>query len=460
MLSSMWSNLRSGTRSGRGSGPAGPGSPSGQHREVLRLAVPAFVTLVAEPFFLLADSVVVGHLGTVPLAALGVAAAVLATTANLFIFLAYGTTGAVARRIGAEDHRGALDIGIDGLWLAFVLGLVAGIAMLVLAGDLAHWLGAHGAVHSPATTYLRISALSVPAMLINLASTGVLRGLQDTRTPLVVALIGFPANVVLNVTLVYGAGLGIAGSALGTALAQLGMAVALTTVVIRGARRDGASLRAHPTRVLGAARDGFPLLLRTLSLRAVLLVTTWVAASLGVVSLAAYQVSSTVWTTLAFALDALAIAGQALTGRYLGASDVAGARAATRLMLWYGVIGGAVCGVVILALHRVLPLAFTTDPRVRAALAGALIVVAVGQPLSGWVFVLDGVLIGAGDGRWLAGMQLVTLAAYVPVALVVRHQAHDVATLWWAFTGWMVLRGLALGLRSRGNAWMVVGATR
>jgi putative MATE family efflux protein len=449
MLSSMWSAHRPGS-----------GAPAGQHREVLRLAVPAFVTLVAEPVFLLADSVVVGHLGTVPLAALGVAAAVLATVANVFIFLAYGTTGAVARRLGADDHRGALAIGIDGLWLALVLGLLAGLAMLLLAGDLSTWLGARGLVHHPATTYLRISAASVPAMLVNLASTGVLRGLQDTRTPLVVALVGFPANVVLNVTFVYGAGLGIAGSALGTALAQLGMAVALTTVVVRGARRDGASLRAHPTRVLGAARDGFPLLLRTLSLRGVLLLTTWVAAGLGVVSLAAYQVSSTVWTTLSFALDALAIAGQALTGRYLGAGDVAGARAATRLMLWYGVAGGAVCGVVVLALHRVLPLASTTDPRVRTALAGALIVVAVGQPLSGWVFVLDGVLIGAGDGRWLAVMQLVTLAAYLPVALVVRHQAHDIATLWWAFTGWMVLRGLALGLRSRSDAWMVVGAQR
>ena len=181
----------------------------------------------------------------------------------------------------------------------------------------------------------------MPAILLNFASTGVLRGLQDTRTPLVVALVGFPANIVLNVTLVYGAHLGIAGSAWGTALAQLGMTMALITVVVRLARRDGASLRAHPTRVLGAAREGFPLLLRTLSLRGVLLMTTWVAAGLGVVPLAAYQVSSTVWSALTFALDALAIAGQALTGRYLGAGDVAGARAATRLMLWWGVGGGS-----------------------------------------------------------------------------------------------------------------------
>jgi putative MATE family efflux protein len=445
MLSSMWSAI----------GPKG-----GHHREVLRLAVPAFVTLVAEPVFLLADAVVVGHLGTVPLAALGVAAAVLGALANVFVFLAYGTTGAVARRLGAGDHRGALALGVDGLWLALVLGVLAGLAMLLLARDLASWLGADGAVLAPATTYLRISSISLPAMLVNLASTGVLRGLQDTRTPLVVALIGFPANVVLNVTLVYGAGLGIAGSAWGTALAQLGMAIALMSVVVRLARRDGATLSAHPTRVLGAARDGFPLLLRTLSLRAVLLITTWVAASLGVVSLAAYQVSSTVWTTLTFMLDALAIAGQALTGRYLGAGDVAGARAATRLMLWWGVGGGAVCAVALLALHRVLPLAFTTDAQVRAALAGALIVVAIGQPLSGWVFVLDGVLIGAGDARWLAVMQLVIMLAYVPIALLVRAHAGDIATLWWGFTLWMLVRGLALGWRARGDAWLVTGASR
>ncbi len=201
-----------------------------------------------------------------------------------------------------------------------------------------------------------------------------------------------------------------------------------------------------------------PLLLRTISLRAVLLLTTWVAAGLGVVSLAAYQVSSTVWTTLTFALDALAIAGQALTGRYLGAGDVAGARASTRLMLWWGVGAGVVFGAGLLAVHGVLPAAFTSDAAVRSALAAALVVVAVGQPLSGWVFVLDGVLIGAGDARWLAGMQLAILLAYLPAALLVRGQATGVAALWWAFTGWMLVRGVALGWRARGDAWLVTGA--
>jgi putative MATE family efflux protein len=449
MLSSMWS--------GRGDAAA---TSAGNAREVLRLAVPAFVTLVAEPVFLLADSIVVGHLGTVPLAALGIAAAALAASASIFVFLAYGTTSTVARRLGAGDRPGALGLGVDGLWLATGIGVLAGLAMFALAPDLARGLGGTGAVLPPATTYLRISALSVPAMLLNFAATGVLRGLQDTRTPLVVALIGFPLNVVLNVTLVYGAGLGIAGSAWGTAMAQAAMATTLVVVVVRLAARDGATLQPHPTRVLGAAREGIPLLLRTLSLRGVLLLTTVVAASLGVVSLAAYQVSSTIWSILAFALDALAIAGQALTGRYLGAGDVAGARAATRLMLWWGVAGGAVFGAIVLALHQVLPLAFTSDPHVRTVLAGALVVVAVGQPISGVAFVLDGVLIGAGDGRWLAGMQVVIFAAYVPMALLVRAHAVDITALWWVFTGWMLIRAAALCWRARGDAWLVTGATR
>jgi Na+-driven multidrug efflux pump len=192
------------------------------------------------------------------------------------------------------------------------------------------------------------------------------------------------------------------------------------------------------------------------------------------VPVAAYQVSVTVWSFLAFALDALAIAGQALTGKALGAGDVASARSATRTMTWWGVLGGAVLGAVVLALHQVLPPLFTSDPAVQQALAAGLVVVAVSQPLSGLVFVLDGVLIGAGDGRWLAGAQVAVLLAYLPLVLWVRStqtallaasdtagtQAHAVTALWWAVVAFMALRGLALGWRAKGDAWLVTGAAR
>jgi putative MATE family efflux protein len=442
-------------------------------RDVLRLAVPAFVALVAEPAFLLADAAIVGRLGTAPLAGLGVASAALAAAAGVFVFLAYGTTGVVARRTGAGDRHGALLAGLDGVWLALLLGVVTAVALLALAAQVADAFGASTAASGAATTYLRISALGLPAMLVTMAATGVLRGLQDTRTPLVVALVGFTANMGLNALLVLGLGWGIAGSATGTVIAQTGMALTLVAVVVRGVRGFGAKpgsigadgdggvrLRPHPWRVLAAARLGVPLLVRTLALRGVLLLTTWAAAAGGDVPLAAYQVSSTVWTLLTFALDALAIAAQALTGRALGAGDAAGARRLTGLMVRWGIVGGIVLGLLVLAAAPVLPVVFTSDPAVRAALVGALVVVALQQPLSGLVFVLDGVLIGAGDGRWLAGAQLLLLAAYVPVALVVRTHQLSAVGLWCGFGIFMALRGLALSWRARGEAWAVVGAHR
>ncbi|WP_343994888.1 MATE family efflux transporter, partial [Terrabacter terrae] len=315
-----------------------------------------------------------------------------------------------------------------------------------------------------ATTYLRISALGVPAMLVILAVTGVLRGLQDTTTPLVASVVGFGANILLNLLLVYGLHWGIAGSAWGTVLAQTGMGVALVTVLLVKARARHARLRPHPGRVLAAAQTGIPLLVRTLALRATLLVTTWVAASLGDVPLAAHQVAMTVWSFLAFALDALAIAGQAITGRALGAGDREGVRVAMGTMVRWGVWGGLALGLLLVALHGVVPALFTPDPAVQQALGAALVVVGLGQAIAGYVFVLDGVLIGAGDGRWLAWGMVATLAAYLPVILWVRaagpsdSPTRDVVVLWVAFTVFMVIRGLGLGWRARHDDWMVVGA--
>jgi putative MATE family efflux protein len=449
----------------------GPGS---QRREIIRLAVPAFLALVAEPLFLLADSAIIGHLGTTQLAGLGVASAALITAANIFVFLAYGTTSIVARQVGAGSERSAVGAGVDGLWLAIAIGIVTGALVASFAAPLCAVFGASPAALEQAVTYLRVSAFGIPAMLVVLAVTGVLRGLQDTRTPLVASVVGFSSNIALNLLLVYGLHIGIAGSALGTVLAQCGMATALVLVVTRRARRLGASLRPHPGRVMRAALDGVPLLVRTLALRFVLLVTTWVASGLGDVPLAAYQVSATVWTFLAFALDALAIAGQALTGKALGAGDATAARSATRTMLLWSVVGGGILGILVLAAHSVLPPLFSSDPAVQSALAAALIVVAISQPIAGFVFVLDGVLIGAGDGRWLAWAQVGLLVLYLPLILTVRAvgpsllvgtdpvvaQGHALTVLWLTFVVFMTMRGVALGWRARGDAWLVTGATR
>ncbi len=437
-------------------------------REILRLAVPAFLALVAEPLFLLSDAAIVGHLGTSSLAGLGIAAAVLQTVVGLCVFLAYGTTASVARHIGAGDRRGALAQGVDGLWLAVGIGVLATVLGVLLTGPLVHVFGAGPEVSDAGTTYLRLAFLGTTPLLLMLAATGVLRGLQDTRTPLVVAVAGNGLNIVLNLLLVYGIagfdGLGIAGSAIGSVLAQVASAAALLAVVVRGARREGASLRPDLAGIRTAAHAAVALVVRTLTLRAALLVTTYAVtigaadASGQAVDLATHQLALTLWTFLAFTLDAVAIAAQALTGRYLGAGDVAGTREVTRRMVQWGVGGGMVTGLLLALASPVLGALFTTDPDVRGLLVPVLLVVALGQPVAGIVFVLDGVLIGAGDGRYLARGGLLTLAAYAPLALLTAWLSAGLVALWVVFS--VVFMGARLAVlvhRARGDAWLVTG---
>ncbi len=435
------------------------------NRQILRLAVPALGALLAEPTFLIVDAAIVGHLGTAQLAGVGLASVVLGTLVGLSVFLAYGTTAQVARSLGAGRTDRALRFGIAGLYLAVIIGLLVLLVGWPLAPTVIDWFGAEADVSAYAVTFLRLSLIGLPAMLTVLATTGVLRGLQDTRTPLLVAVLGAVLNVGLNLWLVIGLQLGVAGSAIGTVITQTLMAVALVAVVIREARAAGAPLTPHAGLIRGAGRAGIPLFIRTLTLRLAIIVTTVVAARQGVVALAAQQVVLAIWNWLALGLDALAIAAQALTGKALGEGNRAAARALTRAMLRWGVWAGVVIGVAILLVHAVAGAAFSPDPEVRAAVAAALIVVAVSQPLSGWVFVLDGVLIGAGDGVYLAGAGVVTLIVYLPAAAAVGAFAPTGAAglvwLWVAFTvAFMGARAVTLGLRYRGDRWMVTGADR
>lgn len=443
-----------------------PAPPDTSPRQILSLAVPAFLALVAESVFLLVDSAVVGRLGVTPLAGLGAAGAVLMTMAGVFVFLAYGTTAAVARRVGAGQLQAAIEDGWAGIWLALGLGVAVAATTIAAAHPFVTAVGGSAAVLDQAAVYLRISALGLPALLVIMAATGILRGLLDTRTPMLVAGVGFSANAVLNVLLVHGLGMGIAGAAWGSVIAQVGMALVLVGVVAHHSRSHGSSPRPHLARVLRSAADGVPLLVRTLALRAILLLTVWTAAGLGDVPLAAHQVSMTIWSTLAFALDAIAIAAQALTGQALGAGDRPGVRAATATMMRWGLGSGIVLGVLVAGLHRVLPPLFTTDPGVQDTLAAALLVVAAGSPLAGLVFTADGILIGAGDGRWLAGASVLTLVAYLPLVLAAGRFGEGgsapfaLTVVWIAFTGFMLVRWGTLWWRLRGDGWLVTGERR
>ncbi len=427
-------------------------------REILRLAVPAFGALIAEPLYLLADTAVVGHLGTPQLGGLAVASSALLGGYALFIFLAYGTTAAVARLLGAGQLRRAADQAVQSLWLAALIGVVLVVAGWTFASPIVEILGAEGEVRTNALVYLRISLFGVPAFLLTMAGVGYLRGLQDTRTPLYVALATATFNLVFELVLIHGFGFGIGASALATVVAQWLGAGAYLWWVLTAARRNHATFAPRLAAIRYLARAGAALLVRTAALRAAIIVSTAVAARVGVIDLGAHQIAFEVWSFLAFALDAVAIAGQAMTGRLLGAGDAEMARQVARRMIQWGVVAGVVAGVVIASLHLVLPAVFTPDPEVRALAAFLLLWVAVLQPVNGVVFVLDGILIGAGDMRFLARAMLVALAAFLPAAAAVLVFDLGIGWLWAALAVLMLTRLVTLAVRVRGRAWMVVGA--
>jgi putative MATE family efflux protein len=438
-------------------------------RDVFRLALPALGALIAEPLFLLTDTAMVGHLGAAALAALGLAGVILQTLIGLMIFLAYATTPRVARLLGAGNRQGAWEAGIDGLWFAAGLGVVASFVGIMTGPTLVAAFGASPDVSAGAIDYLTISWWGVPAMLLVLAATGVLRGVQDTMTPFVVALVGFSANAALNALLIYGAGLGLVGSALGTVIAQWLMAVVLVGIVVRRATGESAHLRPRWAGVAKTGSLGGWLFIRTISLRVAFVGATVVATQLGTEELATWHVAYTVFGLVALALDSLAIAAQALVGHRLGAEKYDEARELVTLLTRWGLLAGVAVGVFLAATSPLLAALVTSDDNVSRALIPVLLVLALALPIGGPVFVLDGVLMGAGDVVYLAWTGLVNVAVLLPLLWLVAGMADGAdsvntvavvalqASVGFGFLG---ARWVTLGLRARGNIWMRGGARR
>ncbi|HEX8122973.1 MAG TPA: MATE family efflux transporter [Solirubrobacteraceae bacterium] len=425
-------------------------------REILRLAVPALGALAAEPLPALADTAIIGHLGTTQLAALALAAALLSAIFSLCIFLTYGTTAQVARLHGAGEEERAGALAAQALWLGLGIGVVLGAALAAFAPQAIGVLGGDGRVGDLAARYLRIAVLGVPAFMLILAGQGYLRGVGDLRRPLVILVAGNVANVGLNVALVYGAGLGLDGSAIGTAIAQAGMGLAFVVLLLRA---PAATRRPVWSLMAPLLRMGGDLVVRTAALIGSFLVASAVLARIGTASLGAHQVAFQLFVFLALVLDAIAIAGQVLVGRMLGAGDADGAHAAARRMIELSVIAGLILGAVLLALTDVIPRAFTSDDAVIERAHAVWPLFALMQPFAAAVFALDGILIGAGDTRYLAVSMLVAgFGFYVPIALLALHFEWGITGVWCGLLALMAVRLATLGARFRSRRWAVVGA--
>jgi putative MATE family efflux protein len=427
---------------------------SSHDREIVRLALPALGALAAEPLYILVDTAIVGHLGRPQLAALGLAGTVLAGAFTMFNFLTYGTTAVVARASGAGEHERAARLAAQALWVSLGIGLLLLVICEALAGPLLRALGAGGKSGDYAVTYFRIAAIGLPAALVALAGQGYLRGVSNMRRPLEIVVVANIVNAVLEVLFVYGFHWGIAGSAAGTAVAQTGMGVAFAVELLRpraGSKRP--SLEA----IRPMMRVGRQIFVRTAALYASFLVAASVCARMGDPQLAAHQIASQLFFFLALVLDSVAIAGQVIVGRMLGAGDSDSAYASAVRMIGWSVLVGAVFAIVLLPLAHVVPRIFTSDPAVLHETAELWPYFALMQPLAGAVFALDGILIGAGDTSYLMWSMLAASALFIALAVAAFTQDWGIVGIWIALDVLIAARLGLLWVRFAGRRWAVVG---
>lgn len=428
-------------------------------RTIVTLALPALGSLAADPVLSLVDTAFVGRLGAVPLAALGIDTALFAFSFAVFNFLAYATTPMVAQARGRGDVAESGRIVRRALVLAGLIGAASTVVLAVAAEPLVRLMQAAPEVVAPAVTYLRVRALAAVAVLIITAANGAYRGFRDTRTPLIVTLAVNGLNAVLDPLLMFGVGMGLVGAAVATVAAQwIGAFVFIVLLARVGRRESWPAERIRLTNLRPFLSVGVVLVARTVMLVTSLSLAAAAAARIGTVEVAAHQVVAQLWFLLAMIVDALAIAAQALVAELVGAGDVRGARALSNRLFRWGVVTGAVLGLVLWWGGALLAPVFTPDPEVRGAMAAVVPIAAAMQPLAAWLFVADGVYLAALRTRLLAASTGAGLAATVSVIAATLWFGWGLAGVWWAVTAMVLARTAVLAADYRRSTWTLSSA--
>jgi putative MATE family efflux protein len=427
-------------------------------KRIVALATSAFIVLAAEPLFLLVDTAVVGHLGQVPLAALGAGGTVMTLLALVGSSLEYGTTGRAARFFGAGRRDAAVNEGVQASWLGLIIGVAAVVVGELVAGPIARLIvGGSGPVFSAAQTWLRIAILGLPGVLLLLAGNGWLRGVQDTRTPVVIVVVANVLSAIASPLLVYPAGLGIRGSAIANVAAQW-VAGTLCVLALRRENVPGRPQWPVMRRQLVVSRD---LVVRAAAFQASYMTAAGVAGRMGAAQLAAHQVGMQLWEFVALLLDSFAIAAQSLIGASLGGGDAGAARHTAWRVTRYGLIAGVAFAVVIGAGWYVIPLAFTSSRSVQHQTHLLWPWLVAMMPVGGVLFALDGVLFGAGDNAFLRTVTLVAaIVGYIPLALCALAFGWGIGGLWAGLASFILLRFVGMAWRVRSGRWLVVGESR
>jgi putative MATE family efflux protein len=432
--------------------------PAATGRRIAGLAFPALGVLAAEPLYLLFDLAVVGRLGALSLAGLAIGGLVLSLVSSQLTFLSYGTTARAARFFGAGDRGSAVGEGVQATWLAVGIGVLVVAVIEAAAVPLLRLIANGGEIADMALPWLRIAILGAPAILISLAGNGWMRGVQDTTRPLRYVIAGFALSAVLCPTLVYGwlglPRLELAGSAVANLIGQWLAAL----LFCRALLAERVPLRVDVTVLRAQVVMGRDLLVRTLAFQACFVSAAAVAARFGAASVAAHQVVLQLWGFLALVLDSLAIAAQSLVGAALGAGKLAHAKSVAWRVTIFSTLAAALLATAFAVGASVLPTLFTDDRSVLDAIGVPWWFLVAQLPIAGIVFALDGVLLGAGDAKFMRNATLVSaLVGFLPPIWLSLAFGWGLAGIWSGLTTFMVLRLVFVGWRAFSGRWLVAG---
>ncbi len=413
------------------------------NRTILSFSLPILLSLIAEPVTGLVDTAFVAQLGAVPLAALGVGTSALSSIFWIFGFLATATQTDVAQTAG----RGAIEAASKLISLAFVMGVFISLLLCAIllpgAGLVSSMLGAEGAVLTYATQYIQLRLLGAPAVIVVVVGFGALRGAQDMRTPLWIALGINIANILLDYLFIFGwnfiPALGVAGAALASSLSHwLGAAWMLWEVQRRlGLSRD-INLR-DGVKLLCVGRD---LVIRSASLTLFLLYATRVANQMGAEAGAAHQVIRQVWFFTALFVEAFATTAQSLVGYFYGSSQLQHVKQVALSTMRWSLAAGVV---LMLAMLVASPIVSRALVPVDAALLFNLpwIIASLSQPFNALAFITDGIHWGTSDYGFLRNtMLLATICGLLGLQMVATAEASAFSAVWLVTVGWVCIRAL------------------
>lgn len=417
-------------------------------KELVALAFPALGALALDPILGLIDTAFIGRLGdAAPLAGVGIASVVLSISFSLFNFLAMATTPLVARAAGSSgDRAGASRVICAGLFLAVAIGVVSGTSIFLAAPAICRLMGASPVVLPYAVSYLRSRTIVSPFVLLSFVINGAYRGLRDTKTPFLIALVANVVNLALDPLLIFTCGLGVQGAALATSVSQVVAVALMLFSLLRNGRMRAADLGRLPRilELLPLLRAGAALTVRTMSILGTVAYATATASTMGVEQLAAFEITRQMWTLHAMILDSIAAAAQALVSSLAAQGSMVRARLVSNRALQLGAIFGAFLGICAVLSGPVLPQLFTRSKETTTLAVHCLRMAAVATPLNGAVFALDGVLAAANDFSYMALAIAVAGLAAVSVLTFVRLSGGDVVAVWGGLNVLMIARGIVL----------------